>query len=1051
MSHKRPRISKRSNWMAMPIDNISPNDKKKINLTLHSSPTRYKKTRSNPISEKIINDLTSKNFLPESMSIKTPERKRKLLKVEDMDIGGRINNNSHTRNENNEIDDDQFERISNSSPLRKLNNFKNRNLGLLESSSSPIPNEKIRINNTSMKYNIPGIFTVIDRYNKKILKEPVIMTFNDNGTNPYLLFTYRQDQIKDSSIDFNKDCELVIFDYKNSCFAIILKNFRRMNSKNNLIVKSKTFFWSNLNSSNDDRKVNKILNYLLRSNTSFGVKRMKSQKEIIHYIENINKENSENESNLIAKETSKEAFKRLNSSNNNNHPSFLDKNFLSLNNNASSISPLKSFPKLAKSIPIPKDSANDEPNISGISANSFYNNTKTTNLSKHTLSELRRSTRTKEKPVKKYLDVDQEQEHEEPKFFKPTLRYKFEDGSKYTISNQDFKCLYNNDWINDSIIDFFIKFYVNKSISKEIASKDISIMSSFFYSKLVSDPENYYENVRSWVQHSDLFHKKFVILPINVNYHWFGCIITNLDSLLDFLLSQKPEESNKETLSKLNGSIKNETEIKSDSAENEVSTSNINEKSQTQDSDEISEVAPVVQILTFDSLRGIHSRELDPIKEFLIAYAKDKYSLTVDKSCFKMKTCLVPQQPNMSDCGVHVILTVKKFFENPKETMEVWRATSRKNRSASKFVNEYFEKNRRNNNSRKELRKVLWDLQDAQIKLMKENNEDPDNSDNDREEFEDEDLEIIEDVSAYKKKLNDVAEKKSTDVSKQGSKFFEISKSVDENEPPIVETNSNVLDEELSETYSDRNLITSDISGNQGSSKPNVIGNEHISNTARMILSSSKEEEKENPSSDDASVGIDTSNAHNSRSLPNEKYSLSSNASRSRIMSRYFPNTLRKRATGFSEEVSPVLSDIDYRELATQKDVNVHQTEIADLNSSPEYSQDEENSNIAYVDMSTNSQNVIISDLEQDDDVNLIGNYADSSLQENMRNDIEFNNEVKEIGSESNTSNIRDDINRELNRQGSSRYIDLSSPIRERDSTDNNNLSITNLHHPRFN
>ena len=134
----------------------------------------------------------------------------------------------------------------------------------------------------------------------------------------------------------------------------------------------------------------------------------------------------------------------------------------------------------------------------------------------------------------KRQDIDSEYETPEP--FKPSLCYKFDDSTSYTITNQDFKCLYNKDWINDTILDFFTKYFIEESIKKNIISKsEVSIMSSFFYTKLISDPENYYDNVKKWVSNSNLFEKKYVVIPINMNFHWFGCIITNLDELLKFV------------------------------------------------------------------------------------------------------------------------------------------------------------------------------------------------------------------------------------------------------------------------------------------------------------------------------------------------------------------------------------------------------------------------------------------------------------------------------------------------------------------------------------
>lgn len=447
--------------------------------------------------------------------------------------------------------------------------------------------------------------------------------------------------------------------------------------------------------------------------------------------------------------SSDDAVERLKSKRN-----FLDKK------NFSSLGPQKRISQYASSaghkIHVPRTSAVhdlEEPSLPKVSTKDFYHsntdntaNTKTNttdnaadlSLPGESLEEVeagqrkepsegqRRSDRTRSRSStlkqSTLWDLDSEKDFETPEVFKPKLRYKFEDGSNYTITNQDFRCLYNHDWINDSILDFFTKYYVETSVEKGIVKRDeVYIMSSFFYTKLVSDPSDYYGNVKKWVSNCDLFNKKYIVVPINNNYHWFGCIITNLNVLYNHF---KGLDMVSHFLQANDGG---------------------NPGSGKADDDEISVSTPIVTILTFDSLRQTHTREIDPLKEFLMSYARDKYSMEIDKTLIKMKTCMVPQQPNMSDCGVHVILNTKKFFEDPKSTMDMWRMTKTRNKQSTKVINEYFDRASRSR-ARKDLRNVLWDLQKRQIELMKERNEYVPEEDsglkNDHED--DGDIEIIE-------------------------------------------------------------------------------------------------------------------------------------------------------------------------------------------------------------------------------------------------------------------------------------------------------------------
>ncbi|CCH60959.1 hypothetical protein TBLA_0D04630 [Henningerozyma blattae CBS 6284] len=421
--------------------------------------------------------------------------------------------------------------------------------------------------------------------------------------------------------------------------------------------------------------------------------------------------------------------------------------------------------------------------------------------------------------------------YETPVPFKPRLNYKFSDNTSYTITNQDFKCLYNNDWINDTIIDFFIKYYVDQSIQNNIIKKDeISIMTSFFYTKLISTKENYYENVKKWVNNSNLFDKKYIIIPINMKYHWYCSIIINMKEINQYLKRKKsihdfqmskghtneylkkatPDDdnttgaelkleseipdNNKPNVTNLQNKDKKGiedliSEVGNDSALINLSTSEsleqttshklsaspeqaisndsenlelrresqnitdnteINTEINTELSTDINNLdldMPPICILTFDSLRQTHTKDIEPIKEFLISYAKDKYGFSISKFNIRMKTCQVPLQPNFSDCGVHVILNIMKFCQDPSSTINFWYSIKSKNRSSSKLVNQYFDKRKRSI-ARLTLRDVLWDLQHKQIIGMKENNEQAPESDD--SENNEEDIEIIEEVSINK-------------------------------------------------------------------------------------------------------------------------------------------------------------------------------------------------------------------------------------------------------------------------------------------------------------
>lgn len=67
------------------------------------------------------------------------------------------------------------------------------------------------------------------------------------------------------------------------------------------------------------------------------------------------------------------------------------------------------------------------------------------------------------------------------------------------------------------------------------------------------------------------------------------------------------------------------------------------------------------------------------LKNYLIREAKDKGKLSVDAEVplaeadgiFKGLAAAVPQQPNMSDCGLYVLHFTEVFLQNDKELMPI--------------------------------------------------------------------------------------------------------------------------------------------------------------------------------------------------------------------------------------------------------------------------------------------------------------------------------------------------------------------------------------------
>lgn len=617
-------------------------------------------------------------------------------------------------------------------------------------------NNSVMRNGDSIRYTLLGSVSLLDVSQSEVEIEHTIMNFVNEKAEfrPIVKFHSRDHSVDEFQLDLIHNCKKLWFTQSMTTVGFLLNkeiniSIRSMSTR----ISAKCVVWTS-NQYLDSKsprlgQIKQILEFLNDNKQSLG--------SSIKIIKNL----SELEFRRCIKSQVREETEIIKNSEDTYHGK--SDRLHKFDKNLSSLQILKKFSKrkdnairkgtihshrISNPIRVPHDryepskSNNHRLNDSAIEpipSSGFYSRSSTVQkdnkgenkLSDHLLSNVRKTrskNSTSQDSTSINIENDEDMEYETPKLFKPNLNYKFPDGSSYTITNQDFRCLYNQDWINDSIIDFFTKFFIEASIEQEKVERDqVHVMSSFFYTKLISTDKDVYQNVKKWVQNTDLFSKKYVVIPINMNYHWFGCIITNLEIYLKYHLESNVGDQNE-----------NEVDSKGDADE------------------ELSVSSPIITILTFDSLKQTHTKEIDPIKEFLVSYAKDKYNIDIEKAYVKMKTCAVPQQPNFSDCGIHLILNNKKFFESPKETLEVWYSNKVKSRANMKNINTYFDKMERGS-ARKSLRDILLFLQEEQIQLNKGNDQNRNDSSTkyNEDENDDEEIEIIEDYTKVSKNRDD--------------------------------------------------------------------------------------------------------------------------------------------------------------------------------------------------------------------------------------------------------------------------------------------------------
>ncbi|KAG0055306.1 hypothetical protein BGZ83_009064 [Gryganskiella cystojenkinii] len=119
---------------------------------------------------------------------------------------------------------------------------------------------------------------------------------------------------------------------------------------------------------------------------------------------------------------------------------------------------------------------------------------------------------------------------------------------KITVMSEDLSRLDEDEFLNDTLIEFGLKYiHTNLEKSKPEVAHQTYIFNSFFYQKLASKPPTgkhcSYDLVKSWTNKVDLFSKKYIIIPIHENVHWYLAIITNPGLLLDREL-EKATKSN---------------------------------------------------------------------------------------------------------------------------------------------------------------------------------------------------------------------------------------------------------------------------------------------------------------------------------------------------------------------------------------------------------------------------------------------------------------------------------------------------------------------------
>ncbi|KAF2716534.1 cysteine proteinase, partial [Polychaeton citri CBS 116435] len=156
--------------------------------------------------------------------------------------------------------------------------------------------------------------------------------------------------------------------------------------------------------------------------------------------------------------------------------------------------------------------------------------------------------------------------------------------------------------------------------------ENVHFFNTYFYSSLLNQKSRgpiHYDKVKRWTRNVDLFNIPYVVIPFNLDLHWFVAIICNLPNIPRELGAIPPDK-------------------------------------------------PV--ILTLDSFGSPHASEVRNIKAYLAAEAREKRGMFIDASGSKYIQGItakgIPEQTNFCDCGVFLIEYIHRFAKNPKDFVE---------------------------------------------------------------------------------------------------------------------------------------------------------------------------------------------------------------------------------------------------------------------------------------------------------------------------------------------------------------------------------------------
>lgn len=104
------------------------------------------------------------------------------------------------------------------------------------------------------------------------------------------------------------------------------------------------------------------------------------------------------------------------------------------------------------------------------------------------------------------------------------------------VEFHDLDRLEESEFLNDNLIGFFMRYLEHQlEQTSPVSAKDVYFFNTYFFATLTKTPKGKrginYDGVQKWTRNVDIFTRKYIVVPINENAHWYVAIICNLNNL----------------------------------------------------------------------------------------------------------------------------------------------------------------------------------------------------------------------------------------------------------------------------------------------------------------------------------------------------------------------------------------------------------------------------------------------------------------------------------------------------------------------------------------